>query len=317
MIAPYDHEALWIKAKLFLNRAMDGDGVRSFDEQALWASLALELLAKAALARISPVLIAEPTEEGTNVLAALGLTKGGGHFSSVRAKTVLTRCSRAFRPFDLKESSRFTEARNEYLHGPGVAFLGIPPKVWWPKFWAQVAILVDNMDKEISDLVGSDREAVVDGYLAQNKKNIEDRTEALIARAQQRLAQHRAGTMTKRMLTEWNSVGDLTAFLSYQAPQQCPACDQEGLLEGDEELDRELEETVSTGESADDGAEFDFDFDYPTFTVTIAADYFSCPHCHLVLNRYELVEQAGLPTSFEVEGIEGDTEYDGPDYGND
>jgi hypothetical protein len=57
---------------MFLNRAMDEQEARSFDERALWATLALELLAKAALARTSPVLIAEPTEEGTNLLIADG-----------------------------------------------------------------------------------------------------------------------------------------------------------------------------------------------------------------------------------------------------
>jgi hypothetical protein len=314
VIAPYDHDALWIKAKLFLNRAMDDDGVRSFDEQALWASLALELLAKAALARISPVLIAEPTEEGANLLVALGLTQGSGQFSSVRAKTVLTRCHRAFRPFDLKESSRFTQARNEYLHGPGVPFLAIPPKVWWPKFWAQVDILVKAMDKEISDLVGPDREPTVDAHLAQNKKNVEDRTETLIARAQQRHAQHTAGTMTARMVAEWNAVGNLTAGLLRQVPQQCPACSLNGVLEGDGELNRIQERTLFSRESVHDDP--DYDPDYPSFTVTIAADHFSCPHCHLVLNRYEFIRQAGLPTTFEVEGIEDDIDYE-PEYGND
>lgn len=98
---------------------------------------------------------------GANALTALSLIKGSGNFSSVRARSVLTRC--ASRPFGLKESSRFTESRNEYLHGPGVPFLAIPPKVWWPKFWAQVDILVQNMDKEMSDLVGSDREPIVNG----------------------------------------------------------------------------------------------------------------------------------------------------------
>jgi hypothetical protein len=314
MIAPYDHDALWIKAKLFLNRAMDDDGVRSFDEQALWASLALELLAKAALARISPVLIAEPTEEGANLLASLGLTKGSDHFSSVRAKTIFTRCHRAFRPFDLKESSRFTQARNEYLHGPGVPFLAIPPEVWWPKFWAQMDILVKSMDKEMSDLVGPDREPIVDSHLAQNKKHIEDRTEALIARARQRIAQHRAGTMTTKMVAEWNSVGNLSAHMTYQTPQECPACDLDGVLEGDEELSRERERTVFTGETRYDQAEYDYD--HPTFTLTIAADYFSCPHCHLVLNRLEFIGQAGLPVAFDVESVE-DSEYREPDYGND
>jgi hypothetical protein len=56
VIAPYDHEALWSKAKVFLNRAMDPDSGRAFDEQALWAAAALELLGKAALARVSPAV---------------------------------------------------------------------------------------------------------------------------------------------------------------------------------------------------------------------------------------------------------------------
>jgi len=91
--APYDYEALWLKAKSFLNRAMDDEGdERSFDEQALWASLALELLAKAALARVSPLLIAEPTQDGTNLMIASGLIEGDARFTSVRAKTLYSRC---------------------------------------------------------------------------------------------------------------------------------------------------------------------------------------------------------------------------------
>jgi hypothetical protein len=92
--------------------------------------------------------------------------------------------------------------------------------------------------------------------------------------------------------------------------------DLEGVLEGDEEIGRERERTVFTGETIHDGAEYEYDYDYPTFTLTIAADYFSCRHCHLVLDRSEFVEQAGLPAVFEVEGVE-DSEYGEPDYGND
>jgi len=311
MIAPYDHEALWIKAKVFLNRAMDDDGVRSADERALWASLALELLAKAALARISPALIAEPTEEGANLLAAYGLTSGTGQFSAVRAKTVIERCSRAFRPFDKKEASQITNARNEYLHGTGIAFLKIPPQAWWPRFWAQVAILVTAMEREMQDLVGPDRAPVVDRHLAQNQKNIEHRTEALIARARQSLAQREAGTMNAKMVAEWDAVRDRSANLPFVVDETCPACGSEGVLEGEEEIAREPERTVDSGEGA-----YEYDLDYPTFTLTVAADYFSCPHCHLVLNGYEFVEQAGLPSTFDVEGVE-DRDYVEPEYGND
>jgi hypothetical protein len=35
MVEPYDYEALWAKAKVFLNRAMDPGPERAFDSQAL------------------------------------------------------------------------------------------------------------------------------------------------------------------------------------------------------------------------------------------------------------------------------------------
>ena len=128
VIAPYDHEALWAKAKVFLNRAMDPDPGRSFDEQALWASAALELLGKAALARVSPLLIAEPTEEGVNILIATGLIEGTAEFTSVSASTIFKRCQRAFRPFSAADAQKFADARNEYLHGSSIGFMTLPPR---------------------------------------------------------------------------------------------------------------------------------------------------------------------------------------------
>lgn len=51
-------------------------------------------------------------------------------------------------------------------------------------------------------------------------------------------------------------------------------------------------------------------------TLTVDADYFSCPTCQLVLDGYEFIERAGLPTTFLVEGDVGDV-YPEPEYGND
>ena len=44
-------------------------------------------------------------------------------------------------------------------------------------------------------------------------------------------------------------------------------------------------------------------------------EYFSCPTCHLVLDGYELIEQAKLPNTFET--IDDDPEWPEPDHGND
>jgi hypothetical protein len=51
-------------------------------------------------------------------------------------------------------------------------------------------------------------------------------------------------------------------------------------------------------------------------TLTVDADYFSCSTCQLVLDGYALIKQAGLSTTFFVEGDEGDF-YHEPEYGND
>jgi hypothetical protein len=305
VIAPYDHEALWSKAKVFLNRAMDPDPGRSFDEQALWASAALELLGKAALARVSPLLIAEPTEEGVNILIATGLIEGTAKFTSVSASTIFKRCQRAFRPFSATDALKFADARNEYLHGPTIGFMTLPPEAWWPRYWALASILVTAQDREIEELVGRDRLSTVGAHLEQNTKNIEHRTESLIARAAQRLAQYRAGTLPAKIQMEWQSNPDLTAGLTYSEAAICPACGSTGTLEGDDGSDRSHNYEVE-----DDGC----DPGWAWVTITVPADYFSCPACHLVLDSYELIEQADLPTTFDV--ID-DNPPEEPEYGND
>jgi len=306
VIAPYDHEALWAKAKVFLNRAMDPDPTRSFDEQALWASAALELLGKAALARVSPLLIAEPTEDGGNLLIAIGVIEGTANFTSVSASTIFKRCQMAFRPFNAADAQKFAAARNEYLHGSGIGFMTLPPHAWWPRYWALATILITAQDRDIKDLVGPDRALEVHTHLQQNTKNVEHRTEALVARAKQRIAQYRAGTLPAKIQMEWKSNPDLTAGLSYSAPETCPACGGTGTLEGDDGSDSSLQYDYGDGEN---------DLGSVWAEVTVPADRFSCSTCHLVLDGWDLIEQAGLPTTFEA--IDDDPDLPEPDYGND
>jgi hypothetical protein len=302
MTTAFDHEGFWLKAKLFLNRAMDDDGARSFDEQALWASMALELLAKAALSRVSPLLIAEPNEEGSNLLAASGLTDAEARFVSVRAKTVYVRCGRAFKPFDSAEALRITQARNEYVHGTGAGFSGIPPSVWWPRFWAQASILVDAQDQDLHALLGS-RDGVAEAHLEQNAKNVEHRTLSLITRARQRVAERTTGRVPARVVRLPRAGLDLTAGLSYSVLTPCPACGEAGTLEA-EDSEIVSRESVQVDE-----------YEYEHYVTRRAfADYFSCPNCELVLDRYELVQEADLPDTFELEDEEP---YEEPEYGND
>ena len=307
MNVPYDHEALWLKAKLFVNRAMDGVGQESsFSERALWATVALELLAKAALARSSPLLIAVPTEDGKNLLIASGLMQGEARFHSVTAKTLYERCSHAFKPFSLQEAMKMTHARNEYLHGSTPHFTSIPETAWWPRYWALANVLVVANEMDLEALVGYQRLDEVEAHLRQNKKNIEDRTAMLIEAAKRRLSQFQQGTLPAKEAAKWSPGAPRDAGLTYSEPETCPACQSTGSLEGDDVEDVD----VSYERSADDY--------FTVVTVTVYAVYFSCTSCGLILDSPDLIEQAGLRQRFDAEGSDYLlAQHEADDYGND
>jgi hypothetical protein len=308
----FDHETLWLKAKLFLNRAMDDEPGRSFDEQALWATLALELLAKAALARVSPVLIAEPNEDGKHILAAAGLGDNESFFMSVRAKTVFIRCNRAFKPFSDTKAIRLANARNEYLHGGGMGFGVTAAKQWWPEFWALATILVDSQDKTLEDLVGASRIDVVTKHLETNKKYAQERVKSLISSARSRFEQKRDGSLPSNRLNLWKSPEQLRLGLKYADSATCPACGEEGVVEG-EEVDNIRVEGARWVQVSED----DYVFEGQGFG-DVTAEYFSCANCQLVLENYELMEAADMDTAFEVEDDDFVTDQEEePPYGND
>jgi hypothetical protein len=93
----FDYDAIWLKAVAFINRALDD--ADDFEERAFWAACCLELLAKAALTKISPVLIADINTDGNSLLIAAGLHEDSSTFVSVQAKTVFKRCQSLAKQF--------------------------------------------------------------------------------------------------------------------------------------------------------------------------------------------------------------------------
>jgi hypothetical protein len=302
---PWDSNALWMKAKLFINYALDDKPERTFDERALWASLSLELLGKAALSRASPLLIAVPNEEGKNLLAAAGLTDDQATFKTITASTVFKRCALAFKPFNDVTAIRIAEDRNAYLHSAATTFTPIPEAAWWPRFWALAHILVNACDRDLEQFVGTARVRIVEEALAQNQRNVDERVHMLLERAKQRLARYAAGEMRGSELRDWERSTNLKIGLAYATPETCPACgEDEGTLEGDDVISTEMHyEHVS---------EDDYDV---WVDLEIAAEYFSCANCRFTLESSELLQATKLPESFEALGDPAD--FYEPDYGND
>jgi hypothetical protein len=299
-----DSAALWLKARLFINHAMDGDEPRGFDERALWASLALEMLGKAALARVNPLLIAAPNEEGTHLLAASGLVAGDGPVMTVQASTIFKRCARAFRPFSASEAIAIGNNRNAYLHSGVASFTPVPETAFWPAFWSQAVILVLAQDRVIEEFVGADRVDQVETHLARNRQHVQQRVEALLGRARQQLELIASGNAPERIAAAFRRDSDLRASLLHSTEVACPACGANATLEGDLEAGHEM--------TYEQVAEDDFEV---YVDVRVWSDYLSCQHCRLVLDGAELLDAAGVQADFEVQGDPAD--FVEAEYGND
>lgn len=85
----WTYEKLWLKAKLYLQKALAED--REGETFPLWASISLEFICRATLAKIHPVLLADP-REGENILYVFGYQKKPNYIPiSIPTKTVLER----------------------------------------------------------------------------------------------------------------------------------------------------------------------------------------------------------------------------------
>lgn len=293
-VAPLWHEDFWRKAQMFINRSFDGDA-RSFDERAFWASGSLELLGKAALSRRNPLLVAEASHDGTQLLAAAGLIERPERLGTVAAGAVFDRCKSAFRPFDSNAAKRVAASRNEYIHGTGLGFMNTPEEVWWTRFWPLAVTLIEANDLQIADFVGTGRVSEVESYLERNAEHVRLRVESLVNSARRRWEALSSGVLTETVAASMRKRGgSLSAGLGFSSEFECPVCLNDGEIEGEEaEVDRIERESDEAWYSM-------------TAYLSVGTEYFSCKHCGLVLETWEQAEEGGLPESFEYVDPEWD-----------
>ena len=219
MNLPYDDDAVWIKAKNFINRSFDALDDNDFPLAALWAANSVELLAKSALCRINPLLVADPTDDGRSLMLAAGLPGDTNKYRSIPAKALFSRCARAFKPFNRDDALSIAEQRNAELHSGATPFNEVSDQLlWWEQFWSNAEVLLDHRECSIGDFAGSGRTAEVRAHLTRNKKNVQRRVDSLIEAAAQQLA---LGEPPPKRL----SMGcELTSWI------ECPVCEGDALL---------------------------------------------------------------------------------------
>jgi hypothetical protein len=124
---------------------------------AFWVSLSLELLCRAALARVHPVLLADPREDGS-ILYAFGI-QPAKRAKTIVTKAILIRCTLLVDGFTEEMASHcalMADRRNAELHSGAVAFDEFDNALWLPPTYETIEVLLKHMGVIFEDFLGSD-----------------------------------------------------------------------------------------------------------------------------------------------------------------
>lgn len=165
----WDPDALYNKAERYVQH-MSAHHSDEW-EYALWSSLAIEFLARAALANISPTLLADTDKSWASLYHSLGFAPKEEKFKpkSIGVGEVLKRLMAILDDFT-KEHENFgilhTGRRNSELHSGEAAFDGVKGSDWQPRFYETCKVLLSSMGMTLSDFFGKDETKVAEKLIA-------------------------------------------------------------------------------------------------------------------------------------------------------
>lgn len=274
----WDSDQLWLKAKLFIDRANAHD--QGSPDFAFWSALSLECLARSALTRIHPALNADPRED-VNLLYAFGY-EITSQPRSLPAHSVYIRLEKTIEGFGKpqRELCDFVALlRNAHLHTAELPYENLTPSKWLPRFYETTTVLNHFVGKKMSEFLGDEVSAsaeklinalndktigVVKGKIAAHKKVFESKSEG-----------------EQKNLLQASQVAALKVS-SGDKPQKCPACDGAGTLSGER-----VKEFLAKYEDEE-----------LLVDVQYLANTFKCACCGLRVKGVEEIAHAGLETHF-------------------
>ncbi len=274
----WDPELLYQKAKLYLDRANDFE--HESHEFPFWSSLAMELLARAALTKLHPALNADPTHQ-ESLLYACGV-ETTQQPKSLPLHAVLLRLEKIVPGFGStqRELCDFLALlRNDEIHSGELPYERLPESKWLPRFYEVCRVLSAFVGKDLDDLLGPQlskaADRLIDALLREAAKSVKGRivkhAKEFAAKPETERRRLVAGADTKSRL--------LPPGLSSVA---CPACDSPALVSGD--LIKELRPKY-------EGDNLVVDLEY-------LATGLRCPACDLQLHNVEEILHAGLEPRF-------------------
>ena len=301
-------DALYAKSKVYMGRAMARKGERNFDEYQLWASLALELLGKAALSRRHPCLIVDPLHwQSLFVAAGVNVTTD---VKTISGKTLFERLTHLVPRFDKnvqKFCQEISERRNAELHSADLPFRPMRLEAWEARYWHAADTILRDIASSLEDWLGA-ADAAAPRQLLQEAAAALDASIKLRVQAAREwfLDLKKAERERLHAVAEERQLGDQAVLFPHRYDEiwaeACPACGCRAFVTGEQ-----TGEIISHEPDADAIWEIvDREFD---------GEEFKCPTCELSLTGSDELEAAGLSDTY-ADTVQREMEYE-PDYGND
>lgn len=277
----WEREPLFTKAKLFFEKAYDEDKEEPFF--GLYCALGLELLARSAVSKVSPTLLAEPDREHQNLLHALNLGSAKTQRKSIGTVQVLSLCRHLITDFtdsNFKLSKAIINRRNEEVHSGSAAFDEYPTQQWIAGFYECCKILSEFQGESLNSLFGEELQKEAELVLEEIEEKVIGKAKSSIA-AHKKVYEHKDDDVKKELKENAEKAGTLSAYRGYHRVE-CPACKCTATVFGEPYGKQKVEHTD----------------DKIIVKQSILPTIFNCIACELKLTGYSSLKASGLANHY-------------------
>lgn len=288
-VHPWSKDALLAKAQRYAEEMLTYS--RDDWHFGLLSALVLEFLARAALAKVSPTLLAEP-KDWNNIYFSLGFAPTASKFlpRSIGVSTVFVRLREilpTFTPELEGFAAQHTNRRNEEFHSGSVPFDGLKT-TWLGIYYQTCSVLLASIGESLPLLFGTEEAKVAEKLIAASR----DESAKAVMKS---VAAHKTVWESKDSKDQTKLKGQATAWATRQAGHRvvCPACGNDALVSG---------VPISAPLRKLDG-------DLIVETQDYLPAKFECIACQLKIPGLSQLSACGLGDTFKVTST-----YDAADY---
>ena len=244
--SPIGRDVLYSKSSAYIRSALERKAVSDFNTYQLFASVALELLGKAALAAHNPCLVADPSDR-KSMLTAAGI-EAVANVRTIGATVVYDYLEMVVPKFDLK-IKKFCQGiaarRNAELHSADSPFKYMSPNAWEEHYWLACDTILAHMESSLEQWLGRTNAVSVRTLFGDAVTNMEAKVVMLIHEAK---SNYRRKSTADRICLENEAALRDSRSASERFSEdydkiwecKCPACRCKSFIAGSQ-----IQETVS------------------------------------------------------------------------